>query len=68
MDDRNKEDLLEEIESLMAYGGKKPSINPALLAYLDLDSLISIRDRLKEKSSILKEEDRVWIQQFRKEE
>ena len=68
MDEQNKEELLAEIEALMAYGRKDPTIDPSLLAYLDLPSLISIRDRLKERSSTLKEEDKEWLKQFKKEE
>ena len=68
MSEPSKEELLAEIEVLMAYGRKDPTIDPSLLDYLDLNSLISIRDRLKERSSTLKEEDKEWLKQFKKEE
>jgi len=65
---REKEALLHEIEKLLAYGGSEPDINPALLEYLDREALRSIRDRLAERTSTLKEEDREWLAKFRKEE
>ena len=62
-----KEELLKEIEKLMAYGKEDPTINPSLLEYLDLETLISIHDSLKEKTATLKEEDKEWLRQFRQE-
>jgi len=63
----DKKMLLKEIEELMSYGKEDPTINPSLLKYLELDTLISLRDRLREKTTTLKEEDKLWLQQFRKE-
>jgi hypothetical protein len=68
MSEKSKEDLLAEIERLMAYGREEPTITPSLLQYLDLQALLDIRDKLKARSSTLKEEDKAWLQQFRKEE
>ncbi|OQX49985.1 MAG: hypothetical protein B5M46_02445 [Epsilonproteobacteria bacterium 4484_20] len=42
----DKEKLLDEIETLIAYGKEEPTINPSLLAYLSLDDLISIKTKL----------------------
>ena len=67
MSEKSKEELLSEIERLMAYGKEEPTINPSLLQYLDLQALIDIRDKLKARTSTLKEEDKEWLQQFRKE-
>ena len=67
MEEHGKERLLEEIRQLMAYGGEAPEIDPNLLEYLDERSLQTMLHRLKEKHSRLTEEDREWVQQFRKE-
>jgi len=68
MEQSEKRALLEEIQSLLAYGGPAPSIDPALLEYLDTEALTTIRDRLKEKTATLKEEDKEWLAKFRREE
>jgi hypothetical protein len=68
MEESGKEALLEEILHLLAYGDRAPEIDPALLAYLDISTLQSTLEKLKEKTAGLKEEDRQWLQQFRKEE
>ena len=64
----SKEELLAEIEELIAYGSEKPTIDPALLAYLDLDTLISMKASLLERRGKLSDEDREWLQQFKKYE
>lgn len=64
---KTKEELLSEIQTLMAYGEEEPTINPSHLKVLDLNALISIRNKLREKTAGLKEEDKEWLQQFRKE-
>jgi len=61
-----KETLLAEIETLIAYGKKEPTINPALLAYLSLDDLISIKRKLLERVDRLSSEDKAWLEQFKK--
>ena len=63
-----KETLLAEIETLIAYGKKEPTINPALLAYLSLDDLISIKRKLLERVDKLSPEDKAWLEQFKKYE
>ena len=64
----NKETLLSEIEALIAYGKEEPTINPSLLAYLSLDDLISIKTRLLERVGTLSDEDKAWLEQFKKYE
>jgi hypothetical protein len=64
---KDKHMLLEEIGRLLAYGEKAPEIDPALLEYLDTDTMEKMLENLKRKTSGLKEEDREWLQQFRKE-
>ena len=61
-----KKTLLAEIETLIAYGKKESTINPALLAYLSLDDLISIKKKLLERIDKLSLEDKAWLEQFKK--
>jgi len=65
---QTKEELLSEIEKLIAYGREEPTINPALLAYLEIDDLISTKKKLLERVGTLSEEDKEWLQQFKKYE
>jgi len=62
-----KEELLKEIEALLSY---KPddttTINPNYLEYLELEDLNSIKKNLMDKIGILTEEDKVWLEQFKK--
>jgi len=64
----DKEKLLQEIESLIAYGKEEPTINPDLLAYLSTEDLVSIKKKLLERVGTLSEEDKAWLEQFRKYE
>ena len=66
--EKSKKQLLEEIKELLSYGMGKPDISPSLMEYLDEKTLESIRDRLAKNCDRLKEEDRNWLQRFRKEE
>lgn len=61
-----KEELLKDIEALIAYGREEPAINPALLAYLEIDDLISTKKKLLERAGKLSEEDKEWLEQFKK--
>jgi len=61
-----KEELLQEIEKLISYGQEEPTINPDLLAYLSIDDLNGIKAKLLQKVNILSEEDKVWLEQFKK--
>ncbi len=63
-----KEILLAEIEKLIAYGRDEPTINPALLEYLEIDDLINTKAKLLERVGKLSEEDKVWLEQFKKYE
>ena len=65
---QSKEELLADIEKLIAYGREEPTIDPALLAYLEIDDLISTKKKLLERVGELSEEDKVWLQQFKKYE
>jgi hypothetical protein len=63
---QTKETLLQDIETLISYGKEEPTINPDLLAYLDIDELQSIKAKLLERVGKLSEEDKVWLEQFKK--
>ncbi len=43
MNEHSKEELLADIEKLIDYGREEPTINPALLAYLEIDDLIATK-------------------------
>ena len=43
--EHSKEELLADIEELISYGREEPTINPTLLAYLELDDLISTKKK-----------------------
>ncbi len=62
-----KESLLASIEELISYGKSEPTINPALLEYLDYDSLHSIKTKLQERVGKLSDDDKEWLMQFRSE-
>ncbi len=64
----SKEELLKDIEKLISYGREEPTINPALLAYLEIDDLISTKKKLLERVGKLSEEDKKWLEQFKKYE
>ncbi len=62
----SKEELLADIEKLISYGREEPTINPALLAYLEVDDLISTKKKLLERVGKLSEENKEWLEQFKK--
>jgi len=62
----NKKKLLSDIEKLIAYGRDEPTINPALLAYLSVEDLINTKAKLLERVGTLSEEDKVWLEQFKR--
>ncbi len=64
----DKAQLLEEIEKLIAYGREEPTINPDLLVYLSVEDLINIKRKLLERVGTLSEEDKAWLEQFKKYE
>ena len=65
---QTKEELLADIEKLIAYGREEPTINPALLDYLEIDDLVDTKKILSERVGKLSEEDKEWLQQFKKYE
>ena len=65
---QTKEELLADIEELISYGREEPTINPSLLAYLEIDDLISTKKKLLERVGKLSEEDKEWLEQFKKYE
>jgi len=62
----SKEKLLADIEKLIAYGREEPTINPALLEYLEIEDLINTKAKLLERVGTLSDEDKVWLEQFKK--
>ena len=65
---QTKEELLADIEKLISYGRKEPTINPVLLVYLEIDDLISTKKKLLERVGKLSKEDKEWLEQFKKYE
>ena len=66
--EQTKEELLADIEKLIAYGRDEPTINPALLAYLEVEDLINTKAKLLERVGKLSDEDKEWLEQFKKYE
>ena len=65
---QTKEELLADIEKLISYGRDEPTINPDLLTYLEVDDLINTKQKLLEKVGHLSDEDKEWLEQFKKYE
>ncbi len=63
---QTKEELLADIEKLIAYGREEPTINPALLHYLQTEELLSIKQKLLARVGLLSDEDKIWLEQFKK--
>ncbi len=64
---KTKEELLKEIEALLAYNPEqKLEINPNYLEYLEIEDLESIKSTLLKKVAVLKEEDKAWLEQFKR--
>ena len=68
MENPTKESLLTEIEVLIAYGAEEPTIHPDLLTYLEIEDLQNIKAKLLTKVNTLTEEDKAWLEQFKKYE
>ena len=66
MNIQTKEELLADIEALISYGREEPTINPALLAYLEIEDLVSTKKKLLERVGKLSDEDKAWLEQFKK--
>jgi len=62
----SKEKLLDDIEKLIAYGRDEPTINPTLLAYLSIEDLLHTKAKLLERVGTLSEEDKQWLEQFKR--
>ena len=65
---QSKEELLADIDQLISYGKDEPTINPDLLAYLEINDLIGIKRQLLAKVGTLTEEDKEWLEQFKRYE
>ena len=65
---QTKEELLADIEELISYGREEPTINPDLLAYLEMEDLINTKAKLLERVGTLSDEDKEWLEQFKKYE
>ena len=63
--EHSKEKLLADIEKLIAYGRDEPTINPALLEYLEIEDLINTKAKLLERVGTLSDEDKKWLEQFK---
>jgi len=62
-----KEKLLKEIEILLSYNPQESvNINPNYIEYLELNDLESIKANLINKVGKIKQEDIVWLEQFKK--
>ena len=66
MNEETKESLLAQIEKLISYGKEEPTINPSLLEYLSIEDLTAIRNSLIDKVGKLSDEDKSWLEQFKK--
>ena len=66
----NKEQLVDDIQNLLnTYDGiHKTDINPALLEFMDEDTLKSIIDSLLTQKEDSKEPDTQWLEKFKKYE
>ena len=64
--EHSKEKLLADIEKLIAYGRDEPTINPSLLEYLSIEDLINTKAKLLERVGKLSEEDKDWLEQFKR--
>jgi len=66
--EHSKEELLADIEKLISYGREEPTINPSLLAYLEIEDLVNTKTKLLERVGTLSDEDKEWLEQFKKYE
>jgi len=66
--EQSKEELLADIDKLISYGKEESTINPDLLAYLEISDLVGIRKNLLARVGKLSEEDKDRLEQFKKYE
>lgn len=64
--EHSKEKLLADIEKLISYGRDEPTINPSLLEYLSIEDLINTKAKLLERVGKLSDDDKAWLEQFKK--
>ncbi|QOP41294.1 hypothetical protein [Sulfurimonas marina] len=64
---KRKQDLIKDIQNLLnTYQGvSQTSINPALLEFMDEETLIGIIDSLLNQKEDSKEADTEWLEQFK---
>jgi len=67
MENKQKRQLLEEIEKLLSFDGNDAEINPNYLEYFTIDELISIKKELERKYANMVEDNLEWMQQFKKQ-
>jgi hypothetical protein len=65
--EQEKEALLRRIEELLNFDGGDVGINPAYLAFLSVDELVSIKKGLEARLEAMNETHRAWMMQFVKE-
>ena len=65
--EQEKEALLCQIEELLNFDGGDVSINPAYLAFLSVDELVSIKKGLEARLEAMNETHHAWMMQFVKE-
>ena len=65
-----KEELINDIQSLLnTYDGvSKTDINPALLEFMDRDTLLNIIDSLLNQKEDNKKSDVEWLEKFKTQE
>ena len=66
MENVTKKSLLSQIKALIAYGAEDPTIHPDLLQYLEIQDLENIQAKLLAKKNQLSDEDKAWLEQFKK--
>jgi len=66
INEQSKEELLADIDKLISYGKEESTINPDLLAYLEISDLVGMKKNLLTKVGKLSEEDKDWLEQFKK--
>ncbi|WP_304543776.1 hypothetical protein [Sulfurimonas microaerophilic] len=64
---KRKQELIKDIQNLLnTYEGvSQTSINPALLEFMDEETLIMIIDSLLDQKEDSKEVDTKWLEQFK---
>jgi len=63
----NKEALLDEIVELLNEYGSSTSINPSVLQFLEESDLLDIKKTLIESKKHHVEENKQWLEQFKRE-